>query len=139
MGVDTKGCVVTEVKDAFQVAEIVEDWWYSILGAEDKNHSPVFKANENFSRMIVRFSSFGLLKFCFKYKGEERQLNVVFGASCDLENHKDEIEGDECLWFSFGNWGSSVDLMKSLMLEFKQIGECYIDENDCDDVGYYKM
>lgn len=139
MGVDTKGCVVTEVKDAFEVAKIVQGWSTKVLKRHEIDFSLLFEENNEFTSIRTEFYSFGSMVFCFRYKGEDRQLHVSFFCDGDLRNHKDEIKGDKCLWFSFGKWGSSVELMKSLMIEFKSIGEVYVDEDDCDDVGFYKI
>lgn len=138
MSVDTKGCVVTECKDAFVVVGTLQDWWSSVLKQNEITIKDFWKENKQWSSLKFEISSFGLIRAHFLYKGEERMLNVSFYCDCDLELHE-EIEGDKCLWLSLGNWGSSVELMTSLLKAFETMGVCYIDENDCDDVGYQRI
>ena len=138
MGVDTKGCVVTENKDAFKVYEIVENWWNKVK--KENNLSLVHSLNEDSGwkspKIEMGFSK--SLQLYLKYKGEDRRVFINFDCDCDLEIYN-EIEGTSCIWFSMGCWGSSVEIMQSLMQEFKEIGESYVDDNDCDDLDFYKI
>jgi hypothetical protein len=138
MSVDTKGCVVTECKDAFQVVGILQDWWNKVLKDNGIGIKDFWKEEKQWSSLKLEISSYGLLRVHFLYNGEERMLNVSFYSDCDLKLHE-EIQGHKCLWLSLGNWGSSVELMTSLLQVFKTIGVCYIDENDCDDICYQEI
>lgn len=60
---------------------------------------------------------------------DSRQLAVSFSNSCERE------EGIGGIWLSLGMWGNSVEIMKYLCHTFGG----YIDENDCDDEGFYPI
>lgn len=137
MGVDTKGCVVTDVKDAFAVNKIICEAICNMITDSCSTQrrieiirSGVFK----FPRTEICTTS-DMLSITFKYKNEDRQLNVHFDCDYDLKNHE-EIEGDSCLWLSLGAWGSSEEIMRNVLTALKPLGSVYIDLNDCDDVGY---
>src|SRR5690554_3945917 len=133
MSVDTKGCVITKVKDAFQIQRVIEDWWYRIMKENNVTTKDYWAENPQWRSPRTEVSSRRTLSCWFKYKGEERELFIAVDCDCDLNIYKDEIKGDSCLWLRFGCWGSSVELMQSLLNEFKKQGwaeHCYIDEND---------
>lgn len=143
MSVDTKGCVITKVKDAFQIQRVIEGWWWHrIMKENNVTTSEFWQENPKWKHPETGISGHGTLSCCFKYKGEERRLFIVVDCSCDLNIYKDEIRGDSCIWLRFGCWGSSVEIMESLLDEFKKqewVERCYIDENDCDDEGYKEI
>ena len=65
----------------------------------------------------------------FKDGADQRQLAVSFTNSCERD---DNIAG---VWTSLGLWGNSIEIAKYLCESFGG----YIDENDCDDEGYYPI
>ena len=65
----------------------------------------------------------------FKDGADQRQLAVSFTNSCERD---DGIAG---VWTSLGKWGNSVEIAKYLCKTFGG----YIDENDCDDEGFYPI
>lgn len=138
MGVDTKGCVVTEEKDVFKVVEIINNWWQKVKKQNNISLKDYWKEDSDWSAPRIEVGISKTLSVYFKYKGEDRRIFINLGCDCDLEIYE-EIKGDSCIWFSIGYWGSSVEIMQSLMEEFKEIGQPYVDDNDCDDVEFYKI
>lgn len=65
----------------------------------------------------------------FKDEGHTRQLAVSYTGSCLREN------GIDGVWLSLGMWGNSVDILRHLCETFGG----YLDENDCDDDGFYPI
>ena len=65
----------------------------------------------------------------FKDGSEQRQLAISFSNSCEID---DGIAG---VWVSLGKWGNSVNIIKYLCETFGG----YIDENDCDNEGFYPI
>ena len=142
MGVATNGCVITKVKDAFQIQEVLENWWYCVMKENNVTARDYLQENPKWKHLRTVISSHGTLSCRFKYKGEERRLFIAVNCDCDLNIHKDEIKGNSCLWLSFGCWGSSVELMESLLDEFKKqewVERCYIDQNDSDEHGFKEV
>ena len=142
MGVDTKGCAITKVKDAFQIQGVLEKWWRCVMKENNITARDYRQENPKWGHLRTEISSYGTLSCRFKYKGEDRQLFITVDCDCDLNNYKDEIRGDSCICLSFGCWGSSVELMESLLNEFKKqewVERCYIDENDSDEHGFKEV
>lgn len=138
MGIDTKGCVVTQNKDVFKIAEIVNNWWIKVRKENNVTLSEFWKEDRKWASPRIELAYSSGLNVFFKYKGEDRRIFVALDCDCDLQNYE-EINGNSCIWFSLGHWGSSVEIMQSLMEGFKEIGESYVDDNDCDDVDFYKI
>lgn len=139
MGVDTKGCVVTKEKDVFKVASVIDRWWRTLR--KNEGFRPLQKVEGWASPRIEVNGSTNSLSAYFQFKGEDRHLFIPLDCDCDLTNHE-EIEGKSCIWFSLGCWGSSVELMQSLMGAFKAeewVDACYIDESDCDEEGFIQV
>jgi len=65
----------------------------------------------------------------FKDGADQRQLAVSFTNSCERDNN---IAG---VWTSLGKSGNSVEIARYLCETFGG----YIDENDCDDEGFYPI
>ena len=65
----------------------------------------------------------------FKDGQDHRQLAVSFTNSCERD---DGISG---VWVSLGKWGNSVEIARYLCETFGG----YLDENDCDDDGFYPI
>ena len=139
MGVDTKGCVVTDSKDAFSVVKAVDKAIKTLI--ENKTGEKGYSVNliEGFRLPTFEISTyFDMVTCSFSYVGEQRKLSLIFCCDCDLKNHE-EIKGEKCIWLSLGSWGSSVEIMKVILKELASIGECYIDESDADDSGFVKV
>lgn len=137
MSEDTKGCVVTDVKDAFMVNKIICEAISDMIKKENAGKSGwVISREGEFKFPVTELSSWNdMFTVSFKYKNEDRCMYVNFECDCDLKNHE-EIEGDSCLWLSLGAWGSSEEIMQNVLTELKPLGKVYIDVNDCDGVGY---
>lgn len=60
---------------------------------------------------------------------QQRSISVHFNG-----NYKD-IYGIDGVWISLGKWGNSVEIVKYLCETFGG----YIDEDDCDDIGFYPI
>ena len=118
MSVDTKGCVVTDSKDVFEI---------------------VHKISANFPESkLYMDTTFRAVMIVFVFNGEDRMLRVSFDCDYDLENHP-EIEGTSCVWLSLGHWGGSEDIMLLALNSLSSIGDTYIDVNDSDDTGFVKV
>ena len=139
MSADTKGCVVTESKDAFSVVRVVNKAIKALI--ENKTGEKGYKVNliEGFSLPIFEIdANFEAVSCSFSYVGEQRKLSLIFCCDYDLEDYE-EIKGEKCIWLSLGSWGSSVEIMRAVLKEMSSIGECYIDESDADDSGFVKV
>lgn len=138
MSVDTKGCIITKEKDPFKVVNVINGWWNS------RPTSWRRRRIESFGWSTPRAEVSGAhdaLSVYFQIKGEDRRLYIPFDCDCDLANY-DEIEGESCVWLSLGHWGSSVELMESLLIEFRKqewVERCYIDKNDSDEEGFKEV
>ena len=118
MSVDTKGCVVTDNKDVFEI---------------------IHKISANFPGSKLHMdTTFRAVMIVFNFNREDRTMRVSFDCDCDLENHP-EIEGTSCVWLSLGHWGSSEEVMLLALNSLSSIGDTYIDVNDCDDTGFVKV
>ena len=118
MSVDTKGCVVTDNKNVFEI---------------------IHKISENFPGSKLHMDSlFHAVMVVFNFNREDRMLRVSFDCDCDLENHP-EIEGTSCIWLSIGNWGSSEEIMMLVLKSLSELGDTYIDYNDSDDIDFVKV
>ena len=100
MGIDTKGCVVTENKDVFMVSQAVNNWWSKVKKDNNITFKDFWKESPEWSQPKVELGWSKSLNIYFKYKGEERRIFVSFDCDCDLEIY-DEIEGNSCIWFSW--------------------------------------
>lgn len=142
MSVCTKGCIVTDNKDAFFFKDVFESWWKNVL--EWKNISGWQEMRERgFSTFptIELVYSCHAMKIFFKYENEDRQMFVTFDCDCDLRIYA-EIEADKCIWISVGKWGHNEEIIQSLLEEFKKhpdVMKVYIDRNDSDDVGFEQL
>jgi hypothetical protein len=139
MSVCTKGCIVTDNKNAFFFKDVFESWWKNVL--EWKNISGWYEMRERgfstFPTIELAYSCHAM-KIFFKYENEDRQMFVTFDCDCDLQNYP-EIEGEKCIWISLGHWGKSEEILQSILEEFKkssEVSNVYIDRNDCDDVEF---
>lgn len=60
---------------------------------------------------------------------DKRNLAISFSNYCEQDY------GIAGVWLSLGMWGNSVEIMKYLCETFGG----YLDENDCDDKGFYPI
>lgn len=74
----------------------------------------------------------------FKDGEDDRQLFVIL----DIDDYKNEYsalnftdESKSYAWLSLGYWNNSIEIMKSIINQFGG----YVDENDCDDEGWYPI
>ena len=49
MGVDARGCVVTEEKDVFKVVEIINSWWKKVKKQNNISMKDYWKENSDWS------------------------------------------------------------------------------------------
>jgi hypothetical protein len=142
MGVDTDGCVITKNKDVFQIRGIINSWWQNVRKENNVTMRDYWQEDPQWKHPRTEFSDQGTMCCYFMYKGEDRRLFIAVSCDYDLDSHKDEISGDSCIWLSFGCWGSSIELMQSLLNEFKKqewVERCYIDESDSDEHGFKEV
>lgn len=66
----------------------------------------------------------------FKDGEDQRQL---FYCITQDEEENTEFNNKEHVCLILGDWGNSVQIMTNIIKNFGG----YIDENDCDDIGYY--
>lgn len=138
MGANIKGLVMTEQKNAFDAAHkavtaieslmqsVSYDWRASSrisLAVGDK---------PSFTSPRIEMSSFcQMLRVFFVYKGEDRMLTMHF--DCDSDGEACGYKDGSKLILSLGAWGSSVEIMKAVLDNLKNLGDTYIIENDCAD------
>lgn len=139
MSVDTKGCIITKEKDPFKAVNVINRWWNYL---RQKEGGRSFRTLEGWSAPRAELSgAHDALSVYFQIKGENRRLYIPFDCDWDLAIY-DEIKGESCIWLSLGHWGSSVELMESLLIEFRKqewVERCYIDENDSDEEGFKEV
>lgn len=138
MSIDTKGCLVTANKDPFSIVGAINHWFYTQRDKNNLTFADFRKEDPEWKYPKATISENYTIQVYFKYKNEDRMLFICLDCDGDLKNHE-EIQGDSCIWFSLGYWGSSVEIMKGVLNFMKQYGDCYIDENDCDEEGFYKV
>jgi hypothetical protein len=85
--------------------------------------------SEKYTEVQVRATMPDFMYVSFKDGADQRQLAVSFTDSCERD---DGIAG---VWVSIGMWGNSVEIVRYLCETFGG----YIDENDCDDEGFYPI
>lgn len=85
--------------------------------------------SEKYTDVEVRATHPDFMYVTFKDGADQRQLAVSFTNSCERDNN---IAG---VWTSLGKWGNSVEIARYLC----EIFGGYLDENDCDDEGFYPI
>lgn len=138
MGADTKGLVMTEQKNAFEVAHKVVDAIESLMTTTSYDwhtSSIINKArgeNPHFTSPRIEMASFSqMLRITFAYKGEDRTLTIHF--DCDSDGEGCGYKDGSKLILSLGYWGSSVEIMRAVLEELKVYGDAYLIDNDCSD------
>lgn len=128
MGTNTKGYLVTPVKDVPHVMSIVERVINKMI-AEAKPERKGIRLPEGFKRPATSLSpSMGLASTDFAISGEERSLTVHFASDSD-ENHR--YPGDKII-FDMGMGGLSYAVIAGVLAKMTHLGQCYFDANDCD-------
>lgn len=122
MSVDTKGLVMTQVKDAFIIAEIIEESLRNLI----KESFPKVKFLSNIYTKLITNSKG--LSFEFKFGEEQRVMFCWLDVDCDGTDCG-YLDGSKII-LSLGYWGSSVLIMETILEGLSNIGETYIMEND---------
>jgi len=144
MGVDTKGFVMTEQKNAFDVAHVAVkaiEGLMSQVNYDWRTSSIIQKAQGvplQFSTPKVTMSTFShMLTVSFIFNGEDRQLSIHFDCDSDGESCG-YIDGPKII-LSLGAWGSSIEIMTVVMQALKVYGNAYLIENDSIDYQLIKL
>jgi hypothetical protein len=128
MGTNTKGYVITPVKDISHVMTIVERV-ISKLVAEAKPEKKGLLLPEGFSHPDTTLSpSSDLARTRFAIAGEDRTLTVLFGCDNDAAGRH---QGDKLI-FDMGMGGLSDKVITGVLAKMTHLGRCYFDANDCD-------
>jgi len=85
--------------------------------------------SEKYEGISVHATQTDFMYVIFKEGLNQRDLAVSFNNSCERD---DGISG---VWVSISSWGNSVGILRYLCETFGG----YLDENDCDDKGYYPI
>tara|TARA_B100002019_G_C21174321_1_gene550230 strand:+ start:219 stop:656 length:438 start_codon:yes stop_codon:yes gene_type:complete len=137
MGVDTKGYVLNADTAKFNktihrvgnaVHKIVEDG-YKALG-NDKWSLPTVSLGLDMFHTEY-YTTPEMFHIHFTYDGEKRILTV----HSDIRSSKWEEcyhfpKGSTGIVMSIGMWGSSKEIMKGILENLKDMGECYLEPND---------
>lgn len=141
MGCDTKGCLVTNNKNPFEIAHrIAHSIRYLIQKESGMDGLRLLISKEWKAPKITMLTHCQALTLDWVFNGESCSMFVTFDfdCDCDLKNHP-EIEGTSCIWFSLGAWGSSEMLMRTVLQSVSDLGKVYIDVNDCDDIDFVQI
>lgn len=130
MSVDTKGVVVTPVKDAFFIAQrIYGAINAAVLKSRQQRGVPTFAEDSQTGYPRVEMATTSdMLRIHFKLNGDVRMLAVHLDCDCD---HREL--GQQSLVLSLGCFGQSLELMRLALQSLSALGPCYLDENDSDD------
>jgi hypothetical protein len=128
MGVDTKGYVITPVKNVMHVMTMVEDVILKmVLASMPPRQNPLMP--EGFALPRTRLApSTNMAQTSFSIAGENRLLTVHFG--CDNDNSA-KYPGEKLI-LSIGRNGLSVEVMEAVLARLTHLGRCYLDRDDCD-------
>ena len=123
MGVDTRGIIAKRIQ------------YEDIVQFIRKNYADV-----DVSYSKVSIDEIETFLFCkFKDGKDDRELIIMNNVTVpdSIEDRHEEIEYEDSVYtsISFRHRGNSVLIITNIL---KQFGG-YIDENDCDDEGYYKI
>jgi len=148
MSENTHGKIIGYIS-ADKLIEFIKNTWDENVSNNitRSNYHPVSecnwdcKVNEHSDDPDNWYSIDGYINF--KYHNENRSLFYMYDSLThleDLEEYKElgleELITTETTHLSLGHWGSSVDILKSIIQYF---GGGWIDANDCDDIPYYKV
>lgn len=112
MSVDTKGYVKSSCVDVFLVRAKLE----KVLAKYATPESNFFKYGPIYYEL-----KHSCIFAIFNNGEDHRQLYIGFETK-DLQ---------KWIVFSLGDWGNSRQIMKDILLEFKDLGEAFIHECDC--------
>ena len=130
MSVDTKGVVVTPVKDAFFIAQRIASAIEAAV-SESRRQRGMNRAEKDDQTKypsIEMATTSDMLRIHFKLNGDVRMLTVHLDCDCD---HREL--GQQSLVLSLGCYGQSVELMRLALQSLSALGPCYLDESDSDD------
>jgi len=127
MGCDTKGVVVTTNKDVKLISTRIGDTISKIKG-----HRPEFPHLRPNSRVSPEYNPWNNFLSFYFYDGTDYRKLMVF-LECDCDNKK---LGEHSISMLLGCWGNSEELMKKFLDALSDLGDCYIDVNDCDESGF---
>jgi hypothetical protein len=129
MGTDTKGYVMTPVKNVMHVMTIVENVIHKMV-REKMPAQRGMLPGEGFTYPSTRLSpDMNMAQVTFSIAGESRSLTVHFGCDNDAK-HK---HPGEKLILSMGLYGVSIRVVEAILKRLTHLGRCYLDRNDCDD------
>jgi hypothetical protein len=129
MGCDTRGIVVTDEKDFFLIMGKIKTAIDNLIQIERTGWDD---EDNILSTINVMGGGIRMATLSFKYKGEERNLFIHFDCDSDSNFGKSII-------LSFGCWGNSELLMKTVLYSLSDFGEMYYDYNDCDDIDMAQL
>lgn len=124
MGCDTKGFVVTDNIDVREIGKRVIKVVRTIHG---QGNNAIVKNSNLFARLIYE-PELNYYVLHFKDGDDERQMFVHMGTE-DFEMCYGI--GKNGIIFDLGMWGNSVELIRKFLDTFQDMGECYIQVNDC--------
>lgn len=133
MGCDTKGVVLTAVKDVMLVSSIVENTLNNLIAEERRIQFPHQRAWESGVRdkfQNVRFEMTPASEMVianFRFNEESRSLHLFFSCDCDNTDL-----AASSLSMSMGCWGQSGLFVKSVLHALSIFGQAWFDLNDCD-------
>lgn len=136
MGVDTKGCIATPVKDVLMVCAIVERALNRLIKTArlvafpDRHSFGMYRddVKEKFREVDMDITSGAtFVRFNFVLDGEARHVSFFFDCDCD---HLDIAP--KTMSFSMGCWGNSELIGKTILHALSLFGPVYLDRNDCD-------
>lgn len=133
MGVDTKGFVLTSIKDSTIALELVEGALKDLIREEARldpacqglrPYSPAYR--ERYQDPDVRLLPHsGSAQVTFVFRGNQRMLTVHFRCDCDQEDY-----GPRSISWSMGAHGDSVLLVSQVGFALSVLGKVYIHASD---------
>lgn len=135
MGINTKGVIITPVKDVMHVMNMTEKAIDSFIN--DKGGTRFrFQRPEGYQSAETRLSARdGMAITKFAIPGEERSLTVHF--NCDFD--EGDIPGEQRLIFSMGCHGSSDEIIKRVLDKLTHLGPCFFKHADSDDAPFEEV
>jgi hypothetical protein len=136
MGVDTKGFVLTPVKDALLITALAAGALDSLIREEADIEFPGVRPWDDTRKK--RFRSVdahmrpdsNMVQLQFTFKGDARQLSMFFRCDSDQSEH-----GPRSISFSLGLHGESELFVTNVAYALSMLGPAWVDRSDCDDVG----
>ncbi len=123
MSIDTVGVVVTPIKDAFLIAQLVQNAFNQLIESVWTGPSSKFR------KCIVRLHAEArVLEFKFTFDGEDRKLQLF---TQDDEDYS--ALGPQSLSLRLGAFGSAELLMHTALYALSILGPTYIELDDSRD------